>query len=78
MVSNKDILQAIADHLGVSLEDLDRQASLRDDLGLGPIELNDLLNAVALKFDMVFSPEDVENLKKLDDLVILVEDNLLD
>lgn len=78
MVANNEILQAIADHLGVAADDLDKEANLRDDLGLGPIEINDLLNVLALKFDIVFTPEDIEDLKKLDDLIMLVEDNLLD
>lgn len=78
MSSTKEIIQAIADHLGVSVEDLDRQASLRDDLNLGPIELNDLLNDLSAKFDIVFTPEDIEDIKTLDDLIMTVEDNLLD
>ena len=78
MVANNQILQAIADHLGVSIDDLDKEANLRDDLGMGPIEINDLLNDLSVKFDIVFTPEDIEDLKKLDDLIMLVEDNLLD
>lgn len=72
------ILQAIADHLGLSVEDLDRHASLRDELNLGPIELNDLLTELAEKFDVTFDPEDMEDLKKVDDIIVLVEDNLLE
>ncbi len=72
------ILQAIADHLGLSVEDLDRHASLRDELNLGPIELNDLLSELAEKFNVTFDPEDMENLKKVDDIIVLIEDNLLE
>lgn len=72
------ILQAIADHLGLSVEDLDRHASLRDELNLGPIELNDLLTELAEKFDITFNPEEIEDLKKVDDIIVLVEDNLLE
>lgn len=78
MPNNKEILQAIAEHLGVVSEDLDREASLREDMHLGPIELNDLLNFLSSKFDIVFNPEEVEDLKTVDDLIMLVEDNLLD
>lgn len=78
MPTTNDILQAIADHLSLNYEDLDRHADLRDELGLGPIELNDLLISLSKKFNVSFESEDVEDLKKIDDLVSLVEDNLLD
>lgn len=72
------IIQAIAEHLGLSPEDLDRHASLREELNLGPIELNDLLTDLSLKFDVSFSAEEIEDLKKIDDLIVLIEDNLIE
>lgn len=72
------ILQAIAEHLGLSVEDLDRHASLREDLNLGPIELNDLLADLSKKFNVSFTAEEIEDLKKIDDLIVLIEDNLID
>ena len=73
-----EIMEVIAEHLGLSVEDLDRNADLREELSLGPIELNDLLSHLALKFDMIFEPEEIEDLQKVEDLIVLVEDNLLD
>lgn len=78
MNTDKQILQIIADHLALVPEDLDRQATLREELGLGPIELNDLLSDLSQKFNITFDPQDVENLKKVDDIIVLIEDNLLD
>ena len=78
MPTTNDIVQAIAEHLGLNQEDLDRHADLKDELGLGPIELNDLLSHLSQKFNVSFESEDVEGLKKIDVLVSLVEDNLLD
>ncbi len=72
------IIQAIAEHLGLQSEDLDRHALLREELGLGPVELNDLLSDLSQKFDVSFNPEEVEDLKKIDDLIIVVEDNLIE
>lgn len=72
------IIQAIAEHLGLSVEDLDRHALLKEELNLGPIELNDLLSDLSQKFDVSFGPEEIENLKKIDDIIVLIEDNLLD
>lgn len=78
MTTEAQIIQAIAEHLGVSVEDLDRHALLREELDLGPIELNDLLVDLSKKFDVSFDSAEVENLKKIDDLIVLIEDNLLE
>lgn len=77
-IQEAKIIQAIAEHLGLSPEDLDRQALLREELNLGPIELNDLLTDLSSEFGVTFSPEEVDELKKIDDIIVLIEDNLLD
>ena len=77
-MNDVQIIKAIADFLGLAPEDLDQQSSLRDDLNLGPIELNDLLSNLSSKFNVSFESEDVENLHKIEDLVVLIEDNLID
>lgn len=78
MIKDIQIIKAIAEHLGLSIEDLDRHAFLREDLNLGPIELNDLLSDLSQKFDISFTAEETEGLKTIDDLIILIEDNLLE
>ena len=78
MVTSLEIIKAIAEHLGLNAEDIDRHALLREELNLGPIELNDLLSDISSKFNITFDPSDIENLHKVDDLVNLVEDSLLD
>lgn len=78
MPNANDILKAIAEHLGLNPEDLDRNALLQGELGLSPIEINDLLVHLSQRFDVVFEPDDLENLSKVEDVVSLVEDNLLD
>lgn len=72
------IIQAIAEHLGLSPEDLDRQALLRENLGLGLIELNDLLSDLSQRFNVEFDPEEVEHLRSVGDLIVLIEDNLIE
>lgn len=78
MQTELEIMTAIAEHLGLSVEDLERDAELREDLGLGPIELNDLLSNLSQKFEISFDQEEVDGLQKVEDLIVLVEDNLLD
>lgn len=76
--TSTEVIQIMAEHLGLNPEDIDRNSTLRDELGLSPIELNDLLGHLSAKFDVIFNPQDVENLQKVEDLISLVEDNLLD
>lgn len=78
MPTSSDIIKAIAEHLGLNPEDLERHANLREELGLGPIELNDLILNLSKRFNITFETGDLKNLQKVDDLVVLVEDNLLD
>ena len=77
MNDSKEIIKAIADSLSVSVADIDRQANLREDLGLGSLELNDLLTYLSQKYEITFVPEDVASLQTVDDLVALVEDDLI-
>ncbi len=76
-INEAEIIKTIADHLGVSWEDISRSTNLSDDLTLGQIELNDLLLALSQKFNVEFDPQDLEDLQTVDDLIVLVEDNLL-
>lgn len=78
MNTEVQIIQAIADHLGLAPDDLDRGANLRDELNLSPIELNDLLSNLSQKFNVTFKSDEVESIQKIDDLIVLIEDNLLD
>lgn len=78
MPTATEIVKAIAEHLGLAPEDLDRNASLREELNLGPIELNDLLSDLSQKFNISFEAEEVEELDKVEDIIVLIEDNLLD
>lgn len=74
MVNQTEIINAIAKHLGVTPADIDLNSSLTDDLGLGPIEISDLLTFLAQNFQIAFSGEDVEQIKTVNDLVLLIED----
>lgn len=78
MITEAQIMQAIAEYLGLPPEDLDRGASLKDELNLGPIELNDLLSNLSQKFGVGFENSEVESIQTVDDLIVLIEDNLLD
>lgn len=76
--TSTEVIKIIAEHLGLNPEDIDRNSTLKEELGLSPIELNDLLGYLSVKFNITFNQQDIENLQKIEDLISLVEDNLLD
>jgi acyl carrier protein len=76
-MSQEKIIATIAEYLGLTPQDIDRHASLREDLNLGSIELNDLLNHLSQEFDIAFDAEDIAELTTVDDLIVLIEDNLI-
>jgi acyl carrier protein len=78
MQDQKDIIEEIAKHLGVTSADIDMQASLRDDLGLGPIEIADLLAYLAQHFQVSFIPSETDGLDTVNDLVVMVEDLMIE
>ena len=73
-MQQKEIIDEIAKYLGVTPADIDPHASLSDDLGLGPIELSDLLSALSEKFSITFDPAEVEDLNTVNDIIVMVED----
>lgn len=77
MSTSIEVITAIAEHLGLNPEDLDRNTLLKEELGLDPIGLNDLLVDLSQRFNISFDPQDAGNLHKVEDLISLVEDNLL-
>lgn len=78
MINDKKIIQAIADHLGVAPEDIDRGSLLKEELGLTTLEIHDLISQLAEQFDIDISPEEAAGLQKVEDLIVLVEDNSLE
>lgn len=70
----KDIIEEIAKHLGVTPQDIDLNASLSEDLTLSPVELADLLSALSQRFQVAFDPADIEHLRTVNDVVEMIED----
>ena len=70
----QQVVEEMAKHLGVSSQDIDLSSSLSEVLGLGPVELSDLLSYLADKFDVTFNPQDIEHLKTTNDIIEAIED----
>jgi len=77
MIDQSEIVAAIAENLGLAPADIDRHALLQEDLNLGPVELSDLLSNLSSRFQIHFDPEELEGIRTVDDLIVLVEDSLL-
>lgn len=71
----KEVITVITEYLGLSPGDLDRGSLLYEDLNLSPIEINDLVSHLSEKFNLSLPPEDLADIKTVDDLIILIEDN---
>lgn len=73
-----EIIRIVSDHLGVNPDDIEKDALLREDLGLNTIELNDLLGILAEKFNISFNPHEAQSIETVEDLIQMTEDSLLD
>lgn len=78
MSSQQQIIEAIADNLALPAADIDLEASLKDDMGLNPVEIADLLAHLSRNFHIVFDSSEISEVKTIGDLSELVEDKLLD
>ncbi len=74
----KEIIAAIAKHLGVTPQDIDLNKNLEGDLGLGPLEKADLLANLAQEYNINFDPRETDNIETIHDLVVMIEDLLID
>jgi acyl carrier protein len=70
----QQVVEEMAKHLGVSTQDIDLASSLSEDLGLGPVELSDLLSYLSEKFEVEFDSEEIEHLRSVNDIAELIED----
>ena len=78
MPNEQQIIEAIAESLALPVVDIDLDSHLRNDLGLNPVEVSDLLESLSEKFHILFEPHEAEGIKTVGDLVELIEDKLLE
>lgn len=78
MSSQQQIIEAIAEGLILPPADIDLESSLKDDLGLNPVEIADLLDNLSRKFNIIYDPSETGQVKTIGDLVELIEDKLLE
>lgn len=76
MATQEEIIEIIADSLGVPPGDIEPDALLLQTVG--SLQLPDLLHSLSETFDINFDPSETEGLKSVSDLIDLVEDKLLE
>lgn len=77
-MNNQEIVTAIAENLGIPPSDVDVQAHLRNDLGLNPVEVADLISGISQRFGLSFDPSETAELETVADLIGLAEDKLIE
>lgn len=78
MVSEQQIIEAIAEILVLPLTDIDIEAHLQEDLGLNPVEVADLFDNLSQKFHIILEPVETEQIKTIGNLIELIEDKMLE
>jgi acyl carrier protein len=70
----KEVIEEMAKHLGVTPQDIRLNDSLENELGLGPVELSEILSALSEQFKIIIDPQEAANLHTVNDIVVMVED----
>ena len=78
MNDQKQIIEAIAEHLAIPTIDIDTEDLLREDLGLNPVEITDLISYLSEKFKVVFDQSEISQIKTAGNLIELIEDKMLE
>ncbi len=77
-MTQKEIIEAIAEELTLPVTDVDLDSDLSDDLGLNRVEIADLFTSLSKRFTIIFDPREMEDIETVGDLVDLIEDKLLE
>ena len=73
-----DIKDVIAKQLGLGVEQLQDEATFRDDLGTDSLEIIELVMALEDEFEIDIPNEDAEKLLAVGDVVDYINDNAWD
>ena len=65
----KEIVEIIASHLGVSPKEINKETSLTEDLNASHLEIADLILGLEEKFQIKIPEEEAKNLQKVEDII---------
>lgn len=63
------IRKAMAEHLGISEDEIKLESNFQDDLGIDSLEIFEIVMDLEDEFNMEISNEDLESMKTVQDLV---------
>ena len=73
MSTEKKIIQIVAEQLGLSEDEVQRDAALIDDLGADSLDVVELVMALEEEFEMEMPDEDAEKIVKVSDIIDYVK-----
>ena len=73
MSTEKKIIQIVAEQLGLSEDEVQRDAALIDDLGADSLDVVELVMALEEEFEMEIPDEDAEKIVKVSDIIDYVK-----
>lgn len=73
-MDQQDVIDMIAEHLGVAADQIQLQSDFEKDLGADSLDTADLFLAVKEAFDVRMSEEDIEKIKTVQDLINKIEE----
>ncbi len=76
MSVEKKIFQIIAEQLGISEDEIVRDASLIDDMGADSLDIVELVMAMEEEFEMEIPDEDAEKISTVQDIIDYVQGRL--
>jgi acyl carrier protein len=76
MSVEKKILHTIAEQLGINEDEIDKDASLIDDMGADSLDIVELVMAMEEEFEMEIPDEDAEKISTVQDIIDYVQQRL--
>ncbi|MBI2336918.1 MAG: acyl carrier protein [Deltaproteobacteria bacterium] len=73
MSTEKKIIQIVAEQLGLSEDEVQKDAALIDDLGADSLDVVELVMALEEEFEMEIPDEDAEKIVKVSDIIDYVK-----
>ncbi len=70
------VKNVIAKQIGVEVEELNKDASLTDDLGIDSLEIFEIVMSLEEEFDIEIPNEDIENIKTVEEISRYVESKI--
>lgn len=76
MNTDENILEIVANHLGVPVNEISKDSYLQDDLNSDPLTLADLIVSLEDKFQVEIPAEESQKFEKVEDIINFIADKI--